>query len=133
VRNEVTRYLEIQNKDIESIKMNKSNNGQFLLDIVNVNNTLKQHLRLMSKFPRINTQEHFIELKNIEKKMFEKSSDFVKGEFFINHKKPTIEDKDELVLLVFELQNSSEYYRSEIEEHLYLVRKNLNRVIKKEI
>lgn len=133
IRNEVTRYLEIQKTDIESIKVNHINDGKFLLDIVNINNTLKQHLRLMSKFSRIITQEYYIELKNIENKMFEKSSDFVKGEFFIDHKKPSFEDKEELLLLVFELQNSSEYYRNDIEEYLYSIRKNINRVSKKEI
>lgn len=133
IRKEVTRYLNIQENDIDSIKVNHSNDGKFLLDIVNVNNTLKQHLRLMSKFPRITTQEYYIELKKIEKKMFEKSSEYVKGEFFIEHKKPTTEDKDELLLLVFELQNSSEYYKQEIEEHLYSISKSLNRINKKEI
>jgi hypothetical protein len=133
IRNEVTRYLNIQKNDIESIKVNHINDGKFLLDIVNINNTLKQHLRLMSKFPRITTQEYYIDLKSIEKKMFEKSSEYVRGEFFKEHQKPTLEDKDELLLLVFELQNSSEYYKQEVDEYLYSISKSLNRITKKAI
>jgi hypothetical protein len=133
IRKEVTRYLEIQKNDIDNIKVNHTNDGKFLLDIVNVNNTLKQHLRLMSKFPRITTQEYYIELKNVEKKMFEKSSEYVRGNFFSEYKKPTAEDKNELLLLVFELQNSSEYYKQEIEEYLYSISKSLSRFRKKEI
>jgi len=125
--------LGIQKNNIDSIKDSHTNDGKFLLDIVNVNNTLKHHLRLMSKFPRITTQEYYIELKNIENKMFEKSSEYVRGNFFNEHKKPTAEDKDDLLLLVFELQNSSEYYKQEIEEYLYSISKSLNRFRKKEI
>lgn len=55
IRNEVSRYYDLQKKDLENIR---SNQGGFLINIVNINNSLKQHLLLMSKFPRITTQEY---------------------------------------------------------------------------
>lgn len=65
--------------------------------------------------------------------MFKKSQEYVHGEFFIEYEKPIAKDKEELLLMIFELENSTVYYLNEIEEELFLIRKKLKRIRKKEI
>ena len=131
ITNEVLRYLEQQKKDIETFKENDKDNKKFILDFVQINNSLKSHLTSIGKVLSIKVQEYYKELVEIEKDMFDLSSMIVRREYESMFKNVTRDEKKELILLVFKLETSSLYYKSDIEDHLYNIRRNLNRLNKK--
>lgn len=133
ITNEVSRYLEQQIKDIETIKTNSNDNKKFMLDFVQINNSLKSHLRSIGRILSVKVLEYYDELVKIEKDMFNLSSMIVRREYESMFEKVTREEKKELLLLVFKLETSSIYYKSDIEDHLYSIRRSLNRLNKKTI
>src|SRR5690606_11055960 len=133
ITSEVSRYLEQQIKDIKSIKANSEDNKKFMLDFVQINNALKSHLRSIGRILSVKVLEYYDELVKIEKDMFNLSSMIVRREYERMFNKVTHDEKKELLLLVFKLETSSIYYKSDIEDHLYNIRRSLNRLNKKTI
>lgn len=67
----------------------------------------------------------------IERDMFNLSSKIVRREYESMFENVTSDEKNELILLVFKLETCSLYYKSDIEDHLYNIRRSLNRLNKK--
>ena len=101
ITNEVTRYLEQQKNDIDAIKANNKDNKKFMLDFVQINNSLKSHLTSIGKVISIKVQEYYKELVEIEKDMFDLSSMIVRREYESMFKNITRDEKKDLLLLVF--------------------------------
>jgi len=97
VREELLRYLKLLTSDVENIKKyTKEEKSQFILNFVDINNGLDQHLKFMKKFLSITTLEYFIEMNRLEKKMFDKSSKIVKREITNEFHGLTENERDEL-------------------------------------
>jgi hypothetical protein len=106
ITNEVSRYLDQQKKDIETFKDNDEDNKKFMLDFVQINNSLKSHLTSIGKVISIKIQEYYKELVEIEKEMFNLSSMIVRREYESMFKNVTRDEKKDLLLLVFKLETS---------------------------
>ncbi|MGE4378583.1 MAG: hypothetical protein AB7E16_01565 [Candidatus Izemoplasmatales bacterium] len=133
ITNEVSRYLDQQKKDIETFKENDKDNKKFILDFVQINNSIKSHLRSIGKILSVTVLEYYKDLVKIERDMFNLSSKIVRREYESMFENVTSDEKNELILLVFKLETCSLYYKSNIEEYLYNIKRSLSKLNKKTI